>query len=63
MQVCVWLVDSGRGPTALWQGQAAELCGMQHDASCCIGAVAMWSLSRYVGPSVIHEQVTEISLL
>ncbi|DBA91602.1 TPA: hypothetical protein ACH3X1_003213 [Trebouxia sp. C0004] len=45
-KVCVWLVGSGRAPTALWQGQAAELCGMQRDETCCIGALAMWSLSR-----------------
>ncbi|DBB00394.1 TPA: hypothetical protein ACH3X3_002117 [Trebouxia sp. C0006] len=45
-KVCVWLVGSDRGPTILWQGQAAELCGMQHDTTCCIGALAMWSLSR-----------------
>ena len=63
MQVCVWLVGSGSDTTTLWQGQAAELCGLQPDATCCIGALAMWSLSRYVGPAVTFKHVTQMSLL
>lgn len=63
MQVCVWLVGSSRGTIGLWQGQAAELCGMAQGATCCIGALAMWSLSRYVGLSVTCKHITGIFLL